>query len=76
MMKLWLALVPDPEKITTNERQQALAEASRSPLQSGEMKTLVAWLLIVFVGIPLLLLLYVPLHIRRIRRDIRPQLKP
>lgn len=101
MMKLWLALVPDLEKISGTERQKALAEASRSPLQSGEMKALVVWLLAVFaiiqglltnapvddrlaaslianifVGIPLLLLLYVPLHIRRIRRDIRRQLKP
>lgn len=99
MIKLWMTVIPDLARIPSAERKKALAEAAKSPLLPGELKTLVAWLLIVFaiiqvmlgnapvedalaaslianifVGIPLLLVVYVPLHIKRIRRDIRRQL--
>jgi hypothetical protein len=100
MKRIWLWLVPDLAKVHHAMRDDALSKASRSGLTSGELITMVIWLLIVSImtsailsgatnenrvaftivtnlifTAPALLAVFIPIHLRRIRRDIRRQLK-
>lgn len=101
MMKLWIRLVPDLEKVHAARRKEALKQASRSDLQGSELIAMAIWLVVVSVvtqsvlkgatdenrltftivtnlifTAPALLAVFIPIHVRRIRRGIRRQLNP